>query len=307
MRIASIDIGTNTILLLVAEIDKNGITKIIRDDQVIARLGKGVDAEKIINQETFLRAEYFLMNYKKTCDLLKVEKILAVGTSALRDARNNIDFCGYIYNKTGIHIEIISGDEEARWTYRGGTTDFSDLSEYFCVIDIGGGSTEVIVGNKEEIISKASFDIGSVRITERFLHDSPPTPASIREATQFTNELISPHIQTTRLPAYAIGVAGTVTTLAALDLNLAQFDAQSINGHILSKQFVNTIFEDFKNKSVEEINMFPQISFGRADIILAGIMILDCCLEVLKFEKITVSVKGLRYGILLREIKNLFH
>jgi exopolyphosphatase / guanosine-5'-triphosphate,3'-diphosphate pyrophosphatase len=307
MRIASIDIGTNTILLLVAEVNAKGISNVLCDQQIIARLGKGVDSDRMINRETFLRAESFLNDYRKTCKELQVDKIVAVGTSALRDAKNSNEFCRYIAERTGLDIEIISGDEEARWTYRGGISDFAEEGDHFCVIDIGGGSTEIITGTSDRILSKVSINIGSVRITERFLQDSPPVSGSLQSAKEFIRSELSAHsLQTTSSPLF-IGVAGTVTTLAALDLQLPQFNAERINRHFLSRNAIEKIFDELKGKTIEQIIQYPQISSGRADILLAGIMILQGCMDAFGFDTIGVSVKGLRYGTLYREIENLPH
>ncbi len=305
MRIASIDIGTNTILLLIADVDSRGIQKIILDQQGIARMGKGVDSARVISQETFRRVESFVSDYKKTCDRFSVEKIVATGTSALRDAKNSIDFCRYIFEKTGIAIEIISGDDEAQWTYRGGISEFLDRSEMFSVIDIGGGSTEIIRGNKKYILNKTSTDIGSVRITERILKNSPPTNASITEARQYIHSQIPKMIQAIS-STFPVAVAGTATTLAALQQKLPVYDPGKVSGFQLTYQMIHSIFLDLRDRSIEQIKKIPQISEGRADIILAGIMILMGCMEVGSIERVIVSDRGLRYGILYREIEKYF-
>ena len=135
MKIAAIDIGTNTILLLIAEVHAGGSTTILHDEQVIARLGKGVDADRMISQETFHRAAGFLHQYKMTCDRFQADKICAVGTSALRDAKNRNEFISYISEQTRIEIEILSGDDEAQWTYRGGISEFTGKAEQYSVVD----------------------------------------------------------------------------------------------------------------------------------------------------------------------------
>jgi len=300
MTIASIDIGTNTILLLIAEVQDGVITRSLHDQQVIARLGKGVDAERMINRETFLRAEGFLRQYKETCDSFGVERIYAVGTSALRDARNRDEFTEYIKMQTGIAVEILSGEEEALWTYRGGISEFSGRAEQYSVVDIGGGSTEIIIGDTNKIIATTSIDLGSVRITERILKDSPPQIPSLIEA----HELIASHMpaMTKHIAStFAIGVAGTLTTLAALHQHLPYYIPERVSGFSLRYDDICAIFGMLKDKSLSQIQAFPQISPGRADIILAGIMILMGYMESSELEQITVSDRGLRYGIVLRE------
>ncbi|MDD8016944.1 MAG: Ppx/GppA phosphatase family protein [Bacteroidota bacterium] len=305
MRIASFDIGTNTILLLIADVDSTGIRKILHDEQVIARLGKGVDEHKIISQETFQRAENFLTAYKQTCSNFSVDKIIAVGTSALRDAKNQKEFCVYIKHKVGIDIEVLSGDEEAQWTYRGGISEFLDRAERFSVFDIGGGSTEIITGNHTQILSKTSINIGSVRITERILKEAPPTDAAIAEAHEFILSNIPKVFVKDISSTFAIGVAGTLTTLAALDQQLPFYSSEKIDGYRLSQEVIGSLFAKLKDKSIDQIKAFPQISAGREDIILAGTMILLGCMEASKITSITVSDRGLRYGIVHREIEKL--
>lgn len=307
MIIAAIDIGTNTILLLITEVNSDGIVRILHDEQVIARLGKGVDADRIINQETFLRARNFLSHYKEVCNAFSVDHIAAVGTSALRDAQNNSAFIRYIKETTGIIIEIITGDEEAQLTYQGGISNFIGCSKQFSVLDIGGGSTEIISGNSTDIQAKVSLDIGSVRITERILKTSPPTSAELIEAQEFIHFAIhADQIKTIR-STFAIGVAGTLTTLATLHQQLPQYNSEKVNGYILSIDDIRSMFILLKDKSFEQISAYPQISTGRADIILAGIMILLGCMEKSGLRQITVSDRGLRYGVILKAIGKFFN
>ena len=307
MKIASIDIGTNTILLLIAEVDWNGIQKVLHDEQVIARLGKGVDADRIINNETFLRVENFLKRYKNTCNDFAVERIIATGTSALRDAKNQEEFCGYMKKNIGMTIEVISGSEEAQWTYRGGISEFTGRADTFSVIDIGGGSTEIIIGNSSTVISKTSINIGSVRLTERILKASPPTHSAIIEAHEYILSQIPKEVVGKIASTFAIGVAGTVTTLAALHQQLPRYIPEKISGYKLQYKDVCAMFDLLKEKSIEQIKTFPQISHGRADIIVAGILILMTFMETARLSHLVVSDRGLRYGMLYREVEKVFN
>ena len=307
MRIASIDIGTNTILLLIAEVDRNGVQKVLHDEQVIARLGKGVDADRIINRETFLRVEKFLNAYKNTCNDFSVERIIATGTSALRDAKNREDFCNYMKQKIGMTIEVLSGSKEAQWTYRGGISEFAGRSDTFSVIDIGGGSTEIIIGNSSSVIFKTSIDIGSVRLSERILKVSPPAHTAIAEAHNYILSQIPKEVSGKVTSTFAIGVAGTVTTLAALHQQLPRYIPEKISGYKLLYKDVCVMFDMLKDKSVEQIKTFPQISHGRADIIVAGVLILMTFMETSRLSHIVVSDRGLRYGMIYREIEKVFN
>ncbi len=305
MRLSVIDIGTNTILLLVADIDQSGIISVIHDEQVIARLGKGVDEHRVINREAFDRAQKFLQAYRAISDEMHSEKIVAVGTSALRDAANSDEFCSFIQNKTGIKIDILSGDDEAEYTFHGAISGFRGKSKIFSVLDIGGGSAEIVSGSSSRLVSKASLDIGCVRITERFLLTSPPTSLEVADARSFIQqELVKVNLSMVQ-ESKLVGVAGTATTLAALHQKLPSYDPHRVEGYSLSYDDIRNIFNQLRIKTLEEILAVPQISPGRADIILAGILILLEFMEAADAEQITVSDRGLRYGIALRESKRL--
>ena len=305
MKIASIDIGTNTILLLIVEVSDGKITSILHDEQVIARLGKGVDADRMINRETFERAGGFLRQYKATCDTFGVEKICAVGTSALRDAANRDEFIAYIQKTTGITIEILTGDDEARWTYRGGISEFQGRANRYSVIDIGGGSTEIIIGNGSSIISKVSIDLGSVRLTERILKSSPPEHQELIEAHDVINSHLHGDHTKQIASTFAVGVAGTLTTLAALHQQLPAYDREKVSGYELEYVDVCAMFGLVRDKTASQIAALPQISPGREDIIVAGILILMGYMESCGLKTITVSDRGLRYGMVYREIDRM--
>lgn len=302
MRISTIDIGTNTILLLVAETKGNRIEKILRDEQVIARLGKGVDKRRMIDQDAFLRAAGFLNSYRETSDKLGSEKIIAVGTSALRDAANKREFCEFVLQKTGIGIEILPGEEEAEWTFRGAIGEAEETAGNFTVLDIGGGSTEIISGSRSKILRKVSLDIGCVRIAERVLRAHPPTREMVSEARALVRGALGSFDAAGINSSRAIAVAGTVTTLAAIRLNLDHYDPKRVEGFVLRFHDVREEFDRLKMKTIGELRAIRQVSPGRADILLAGVLILQEFMETARLSEIRVSDRGLRYGIVLREI-----
>lgn len=300
MRLSSIDIGTNTILLLIADVEAPGAIRVVRDVHSIARLGRGVDKTRAIAGRSFNRALKFLKDYKRISEELHCDRIIACGTSALRDTTNRKKFLLYVKSKLGIEIRVLSGEEEAELTYRGAVSEFVKRNDQrsFAVLDIGGGSTELTLGAGSAYEARKSLDIGSVRLTERFLKHSPPTPDEIAEARSEIHHHISAF---TLLPpeSVLIGVAGTLTTLAALDLKLTTFDSSRVSGHILRKDSVERIFFELQRKTLRAIESYQQIVKGRGDIILAGILILLEVLDHLKRDAITVSDRGLRYGLLL--------
>ncbi|HLP18186.1 MAG TPA: Ppx/GppA phosphatase family protein, partial [Bacteroidota bacterium] len=272
MITASIDIGTNTILLLVADISNGVITRVLHDEQLIARLGRGVDANRRLLPETMERAAGYLQQYRRTAESLRAERIIAVGTSALRDAQNSREFCDFIKQTTGIEIQIISGDEEARWTYMGGISEFSERAEQFSVLDIGGGSTEVVTGTATDITAKRSFDLGCVRVTERFMPTAPPTENEIAKARSFIREMLQPVREFGVGATLAVAVAGTPTTLAAVYQHLPFYDRTRVTGFRLDRNITRELFDMMKGMTFKEIAALPQVSQGRADVLLAGVL-----------------------------------
>jgi exopolyphosphatase/guanosine-5'-triphosphate,3'-diphosphate pyrophosphatase len=304
MRLTTIDIGTNTILMLIADVVADGTLSVVRDEQVIPRLGKGIDARRRITPDTFDRIFGELQKYKSTAEAYHTEKIIACGTSALRDAINREEFVGFIKKKLGLEIEILSGDEEADLTYRGAVSGFlrNDSQEAFAVLDIGGGSTELSIGRGFLVAKKMSFDMGCVRLTERILHSSPPGLSALDRAL---SEVRAWGSSLPQLPSetHLLGVAGTVTTLAAIYLRLESFDPTRVNGHFLTLEVIDRIFNQLKSLTIADmIHQFPQIQRGRADILLAGIIILMESLLRLGKPEIVASDRGLRHGIALREM-----
>ncbi len=308
MRLASIDIGTNTVLMLVADVQHDGTLEVIRDEHFIGRLGKGVDENGIILKETFDRIYRILSQLKEIADSLGIKHISARSTSALRDANNRQEFVDFIKTKLALEIQILSGKEEAELTYLGAISEYLPImnSEDYAVIDIGGGSTEIVVGSGTHITSSKSIDIGSVRLTERILKNSPPNNLELEEANRFIRDRLQnifPFPPATKI----IGVAGTLTTLAALDLRIPEFDKNLINRHILTDEAIDKIFQELKKLTLEQLRSYPQIHPSRADILLAGIIILKEILRKVNLSKISVSDRGLRYGIAIKTAQTFFN
>ncbi len=295
-RIAAIDIGTNTILMVIAEYDENSGMKVLHDEHAIARLGKGVDAQHRILPETVQRVEKVLDKYRSIAHSFDIATIVACGTSALRDATNRYEFIEYIHQKLGIRISVLSGTDEAQLTFLGALVGWWNEDLPVGVLDIGGGSTELSIGKGLILKKSSSIDVGSVRLTERILKSSPPTDTEIQTASQFIKEHIHqfpPLESNTAL----VGVAGTVTTLAAIDLGLVDFRAEKIHTHKLSIEAIRKVFDTLKQLNVSQLKTIPAIHPDRADIIVAGTLILLTIMEALSIEHITVSTQGLRYGI----------
>ena len=308
-RIASIDIGTNTVLMLIADVNSHGMITTVHEEQRIIRLGKNVDAEKNIGTEGLEKCADVLREYKTIADKFSCDQLTACGTSALRDASNREWFCDEIKKQTGISIEIISGDEEALWTFQGGRLVLSEpelVQSEILVIDIGGGSTEFIQGNSSTIHHKISLDIGAVRLTEKFIHSDPISSVEEKTLTQFAADLMKEKLSNFRSgeKVQAIGVAGTITTLAAMEQRMEKYQPEKINGYTITKNSLQKLLEELRPTTLAQRKSLKGLQPERADVILAGAFILSEAMSYFNLNELTVSNHGLRYGLVLRLIKN---
>lgn len=304
---SSIDLGTNTCLLLIAEWDPAAkqATRIVGDYSTIVRLGKGVDQTKVLDPEAMERTLMCLKDYaaRVAAAGLDPSKTIAVGTSSSRDARNGAEFYARVEKETGFRFRVISGDDEAKYSFLGGLLPGMDPARSI-VIDIGGGSTELIgpgQGSNDVMPGGQSVDIGSVRFTERYLKSDPVTDD---EFWACQDEIDS---QLAKLKAWRaslagtphfVGVAGTVTTLAQWHLDLKDFEAKKIDGCVLTRGDVHRMVEELKWRSNAERAQLPGVNEGRADVLLAGGLVLWRAMETLDFPECVVSTRGLRFGVL---------
>ena len=302
---SSIDLGTNTGLLLIAEWDpvQKSVTRVISDRSTIVRLGQGVDQARMLQEEPKARALRCLTQYADELKShgLRPEDTICVATSQARDAKNGLEFFGEVQKELGFRFQVISGAEEAKFTFLGGL--LPDMSpNRTAIVDIGGGSTEFM-----STLGGKSLDIGSVRFTERFFKSGPNTPVTDDEFWDCQDA-----IDLQFLPLHSwkkslvpgtelVGVAGTVTTLAAWHLGLEQFDAEKINQCTLTRGDIHRMVEELKWRTVEERKAITGIEEGRADVLLAGAMILWRGMELMDFQACRVSTRGLRFGILTIE------
>lgn len=303
MKIAVIDIGTNTVLLLIAQINEGKI-ETLSHAQRTPRLGKNIDAEGIIGKPAFMRVLEVMKEYKKIIEDHNPDKIVAFGTSVLRDVQNKEEFLNFIKAETGIEIEILESSQEAYWGYRGAISGIHEDGNIM-VIDIGGGSTEIAQGTLNEVKCTHSINVGAVKITERYFKNNPPSQNEINVASEFVRAAIEKIGSCDFTNSKLIGVAGTPTTLAAIDLGLKDFDVKKISGHHLSFNRIEEIFKKLVKMKSEEIREISNTTEGRADIITAGTLILLEFMKFGKFNELIVSERGVRYGIALREWEKL--
>lgn len=298
-RFASIDIGTNTVLLLIGEIH-NGKIVTLHEEQRIIRLGKNVDAHRRIGPEGFDKCAAVLAEYKAIAESMGVRRIFACGTSALRDAGNREEFLTAMKQRTEVDIKVISGEQEALFTFRGGGLVAPDFKGPILLIDIGGGSTEFILGNHREIRQSISLDIGAVRLTERFCKHDPvkqEEEAALRDVVKklFTEQLSRFQANS---EAKFIGVAGTVTTLAAMMQGLERYDPVRINGYIITLKSLTAMNRKLSELTHDERKQLKGLEPERAEVILAGAWILEESMKFFGLHSLIVSNYGLRYGIL---------
>ena len=299
---ASIDIGTNTVLLLVAEIE-NGKIQPLQEKQRIPRLGKGVDKEKNLHPESVKRVLENLLEYKQYLDQHYpgvASNTIVTATSAVRDASNRTEFQQLVKQKTGWSIQLLSGSDEAHTTYRGALSVLEDRTgKANLILDIGGGSTELAFGRDLELKSAVSMDMGSVRFTERFFDGSPPNKVQISKAISEIQRLLN--IQTKPDGEFdLIGVAGTITSIAAIDLGLKDYDVDTLNGFYLKKCTIEKLIDEFSKKTWQKIEEdYLRFLKGRGEVVLAGILILREVMNWSGRDSIITSTGGIRHGILL--------
>ena len=298
MRIASIDIGSNTVLLLIAEIVNSEIIPIVNEYR-IPRISTGLANSGVISEESIEKLYDILADYQSIIKNQKCEKVIVNGTQALRVAKNSEIILSEIKNRFGLELNIISGETEALYSFKGAISSFTDGDNY-SMIDIGGASTEIVLGNRDEIYFRKSFPIGVVTSKEKFLKTNPPTE---NEINNFRNELETIFDELSKIDfenSAVISVAGTPTTLSALKQRLTDYSDSKIEKSILTKTDLEYYVSEFKKRTYTEIETdYSPMVTGREDVILAGTLILDYLLEMLKKDKLFVSGRGLRYGAIL--------
>ena len=298
---SSIDIGTNSVLLLVADVTNNGID-VLYEDQHVPRLGKNVDKDRSLHPESQARVIDVLKRFQKTLaddfpDL--TEKPIVTATSAVRDASNRDEFLEAVKKELGWKVRILSGDDEAETTYAGAVSVLSsDVIANPVIIDIGGGSTEFATGEGALFKSGVSLNIGSVRFTERYFHSDPPLASEILSARQSIREELHKLDEVYR-NGVLIGVAGTVTSIAAIEMGLSDYEPDKLNGYRLTRSIVENFIQEFSEISSKEIEKaYPPFLTGRGEVILAGILILDEFLKMTERDELIISTGGIRHGVL---------
>jgi len=297
-RYAALDIGTNTILLLIAEQTIDGRLQTIMDMETTTRLGKGLSKTRKINPHSMQKSIHVIDRYLSLCLDEGVTEIVAAGTSALREAENRLDFLHRVRHRCGLEIAVISGQEEARLSYLAVASDQKWSSAPLTVIDIGGGSTEWMYGDTSGEVRVFSQGIGSVRLTEQFLTSDPiedrQYQAMARQVMRLLTKIPRPRENTS-----LVGIGGTVTTLCSVKQGLREFDPSRVHHGLLELKDIEEQIEQFKSLPLRERRTIAGLPPERADVILAGATILLHSLLRFESDRIWVSCQGLRHGILL--------
>jgi exopolyphosphatase/guanosine-5'-triphosphate,3'-diphosphate pyrophosphatase len=298
MRIASLDLGTNTCLLLIAECNEGRVERVLHDEARVIRLGQEVHSRRMLHPDALIRAEACFADYSALIRKHDVDETLACATSAARDAVNGHELID-LGKKYDIPIRIISGEQEAEFTFAG--TYGSARKGPMVIIDVGGGSTEFILGSESGIEFRQSIDIGAVRLTEMFVKGNPISEEGLSALRAHINEKLQPirdHFPRVEASVSLVAVAGTPTTLACLDQK-AEFNPDRIDGYRLTIDSLQKWIVKMASLSLQDRQNLPGMEPKRADVIVAGTMILMMSAECFKATSLEVSIRGMRYGVAL--------
>ena len=285
-RVAAVDLGTNSTRLLVADVEAGRLEEVERR-LAITRLGEGVDERGRLLPVPVARVRNVLSEFRREAESLGVERVLAVATSAVRDAENGEAFLGEVEWSYGFATRLLDGGEEAALAFRGVSVE-RVLPAGTLVLDVGGGSTELSVDGRDAV----SLDVGSVRLTERFLVSDPPAAEELETAATYVRSLL-PALR----PTGAIGVAGTITSLAALELGA--YDPELVHGFVLTRRSVEAQLQRLAALPVEERRELPGLEPGRAPVIVSGALIVREVLRAYDLDELEVSEHDLLDGVAL--------
>jgi len=300
-RVAAVDMGTNSTRLLVADVDGRGRdAKLVTVDRRtrITRLGQGVDRERTLHPDAVERTLAVLREYRGALDDLGVERVRATATSAARDASNRDVLFDGTETLLGVRPELLSGDDEARLEFLGATADLNERAPYF-LVDVGGGSTEIIVGS-DEPVDLCSIDVGCVRLTEQYLHSDPPTGEELSQAVSVVRDQLADvgrRFPSTWDAPTLVGTAGTVWTLAAIELGVDAARNDVIDHSRLARAAVEEVFRTLATESMEQRRHNPGLEPGRVDVIVGGAIVVVSVMRHWGFDELLVSEADILDGL----------
>lgn len=303
-RLGAVDIGTNSVRLLVADVDGSGADATLATVErrmVITRLGQGVDGERRLHPDAVARTLAVLDQYGALARDLGVERMRATATSAARDAGNRDALFDPAEAALGVRPELLSGAEEARLSFLGATASLPGLGAPapYLVVDIGGGSTEFVLGT-DAPRGLVSVDIGCVRITEQFLHSDPPAPEELSAALSVVRDHLTDverEIPGLREAGTLVGLAGTVSTVAAVEQGLVEYSRDRIHHFRLTRPAVEDVFRTLATETAEARRHNPGLEPERVDVIVGGVVVLASVLRVFEFDEMLVSEDDILDGL----------
>ncbi len=300
MRLAGVDIGTLTCRLLIADLLSDGRLKEVRSDRRILRLGEGVDQARQLSAAAMDRVLQCIREWREIIDASSVEGVVAVATSAVRDATNRDEFLDRVKREAGVEIEILTGDEEARRTLLGIRSGLPAGVTDLLALDIGGGSTEFILSRSGLSPVVRSIDIGVVRLSERILHHDPPTGEEIRQAREWVARETKSAVagMGNSQTATFVGTAGTITSLAAMAQKLPSYEPARIQNYQLQLSTIQELEQTLLSRKKADRAGLPGLEKGREEVIAAGAIIIRTIMETLGMSSVLVSDFGLREGVL---------
>lgn len=300
-RVGVIDVGTNSARLLVADVDGGRVAPVERRSTV-TRLGRGVDLTGRLSAEAIEDACAAIAPYIEALRELEAETVDVIATSAVRDSENGGAFVAELRERFALSARVLDGEEEARLTYLGASSEHVPTKPTL-VIDIGGGSTELIVGTGEEISFHTSLQAGVVRHTERHVSSDPPTPVELEALATDVRGLIETAVPPDLTAAAGIAVAGTPNSLAAVELELVPFDPLRVEGHVLTLPAVQRMLSRLASLPLAERVEIPGLHPDRAPTIVAGVVILVEAMRAFDLERVTASEHDILYGAAIAATK----
>ena len=307
MKVGTIDIGTNSMRLLIADYENNKIKN--RKKYInTTRIGQGVDKEGYITEEALERNLKALKDFSDKCVQEKCEKVYCMGTSALRDSKNGQYFVDRAKELTNIDVKIICGQEESNLGFMGvleGTE--GNKKDDILVMDIGGGSTEFIVGNEDGIKFSKSENVGALRMTEKFITTDPISDEEFNNMTKFIEDTISSTLEKLKSMHISklVGIGGAITSLSAINQQLEIYSMEKVHNGVVTKKELEKILQNLKNMTLNDKKTIKGLQPKRADIITAGVKILHIVMENLEFEEIMISEYDNLEGLICQNSKNM--
>ena len=296
-RFAVIDVGTNSVKFVIGERAGDGEWRTVVDRAEVTRLGEGLDRTGDLNEDPIARTVDAVADMAEEAVREQVVATAAVGTAGLRMASNSKSFVESVSERTGIEVEIISGDEEARLAYVAVTSELQPGSGSLVLFDTGGGSSQFTFGHGEEVEERFSVDVGAVRFTERFGLDGAVSEATLREVLDAVAADLD-RLDGRETPDVLVGIGGAVTNLAAVEHGLETYDPNVVRGTVLDRAEVDRQLELYRTRTADQRRELPGLQPKRGEVILAGACVVRTVLEKLGRDSLTVSDRGLRHGLL---------